>query len=453
MDLPVRTLPELHDALRARRVSAAEVAEEALAAHRREWNAYIRLEPDEVRAAAARADRMLAELDEPPPLCGVPVSVKDLYGMDGVPTMAGTSRVLPDAWSRDAWLVRRLREQGAVFTGKTHTVELAFGGVGMNPHHGTPWNPRDRAVHRIPGGSSAGAGVSLVEGSAWVALGTDTGGSIRIPASMTGTVGHKTTQGRWPTDGVVPLSSTLDTVGALTRSVEDAAFFFGAVGWGDPVGFLAKDFGGATGEVRFARPDCALWRDCQPDLVAVLEDALTALEGAGWTPMETDGTLLDEAADFYLASGIAAAECSAFLDRELPEWWELLDPTVSSRLQGAPSLDSQAYRQARVERERRAGQVETAFGGADLLVLPGHLVTPPPVAELAELARYKEVNRATLLPTCCGSALGLCGLTLPVGTDAAGMPVGLQLVARSRADERLLEWGRRAEAVLGRPTS
>ncbi len=127
-----------------------------------------------------------------------------------------------------------------MFVGKTHTVELAYGAVGMNPHWTTPRNPWDAGTHRIPGGSSAGAGVSLWEGSALVALGSDTGGSVRIPASLTGTVGHKTTKGRWPTDGVVQLSATLDTVGALTRSVADSVHFFGAIdpAWGDPAALL-----------------------------------------------------------------------------------------------------------------------------------------------------------------------------------------------------------------------
>ncbi|NIR35760.1 MAG: amidase, partial [Actinobacteria bacterium] len=171
----------------------------------------------------ARPTRGLAADDDPPPLTGIPISVKDLYGVDGLPTFAGTTRALPERWSRDAWLVRRLRDAGAIIVGKTHMVEMAFGGVGLNPSWETPRNPWDAGTHRIPGGSSSGAGVSLWEGSALIALGSDTGGSIRIPAALTGTVGQRTTKGRWPTTGVVPLSPTFDTVGALTRTVEDSA--------------------------------------------------------------------------------------------------------------------------------------------------------------------------------------------------------------------------------------
>lgn len=448
-----RPLAAVAEALRSRQVSSAELAEEALRRHRSHeppLRAYKHLVPEEVRAQAHRADGILDREERPPPFCGIPVSVKDLYGMDGLPTFAGTAAALPERWSRDAWLVARLRRQGAVFTGKTHTVELAFGAVGINPHWETPWNPRDRRTHRIPGGSSAGAGVSLVEGSALVALGTDTGGSIRIPASMTGTVGHKTTKGRWPTDGVVPLSTTLDTVGALTRSVEDSAWFFGAVdpSLGDPDAFLSSLDARAAQPVRVAVPEGGVWDACQPDLAAALHDALDALVEAGWVRLETDGALLDRARTLYMGGGIAAAECSAFLRRDLPGWMELLDPTVGERLRGAPSLESEAYRDAVRQREELAASASGLFRDADVLALPGHLLTPPPVAELAELERYLEVNAAALHPTCPASALGLCALSFPVGTDGAGMPVGLQLVAPGGEDERLLAVALAAERLL-----
>ena len=233
LDRPLRSVAA---ALRRKELSASELLDEALARHDRhtpKLDAYIHLDRDAARRGAEAADRRLErEGAGAPPLCGIPVSVKDLYGVAGQPIWGGTGRRLPESWSSDAWLVSRLRDQGVVFVGRTHTVELAFGAVGTNPHHGTPRNPHDPDVHRIPGGSSAGAGVSLVEGSALIALGTDTGGSIRIPASLSGTVGHKTTKGRWPTTGVVPLSPTLDTVGVLTRSVLDAVDVFDVV---DPI--------------------------------------------------------------------------------------------------------------------------------------------------------------------------------------------------------------------------
>ena len=142
---------------------------------------------------------------------------------------AGSSRLMPDALQREGPLVENLRQQRAVFTGKTHTVEFAFSGLGLNSHWGTPRNPWDTAVHRVPGGSSSGAGVSLIEGSAILAFGSDTAGSVRIPASLTGTVGLKTTHGRWPLAGIVPLSPTLDTAGLLARTADDMLFAFAAI--------------------------------------------------------------------------------------------------------------------------------------------------------------------------------------------------------------------------------
>jgi aspartyl-tRNA(Asn)/glutamyl-tRNA(Gln) amidotransferase subunit A len=455
-----RPLPQVATALRTGETSARELLREALRrhdTHQPALDAYLLVDREGAAAAAAVADERLARDPSPPPFCGIPISVKDLYGMNDLPVYAGTARRLPESWSRDGWLVALLRAQGAVFVGRTHTVELAFGAVGVNPHWSTPRNPWDDTTHRIPGGSSAGAGVSLIEGSALIALGTDTGGSIRIPASMTGTVGIKTTKGRWPTTGVVPLSTTLDTVGSLSRSALDGSWFFGAVdpAWGDPEAFLRATDLGPSRPVRIGRPEGAIHRACQPDIANVLETALARLDAApGWSVTSIDGGLLDEAVRLYLHGGIAAAECRAFLERDLPGWIDILDPLVGERLRGAAALDSVTYRSDLARREALASRAPSLFGRVDVLALPGHLSTPAAVDQVEELDRYLDVNRAALTPTCGVNALGLCALTLPVGLDSAGLPVGLQLVASAGADEMLLAVARRAEAILSplRPT-
>lgn len=382
--------------------------------------------------------------------------MKDLYGMDGLPTFAGTPRQLPERWSRDAWLVWRLREQGAVFVGKTHTVEMAFGAVGLNPHRGTPRNPWDADVHRIPGGSSSGAGVSLHEGSALVALGSDTGGSIRIPASITGTVGHKTTKGRWPTEGVVPLSHTLDTVGALTRSVADSVYVFRAVEGAQAVPAQDRETGPdpASGDpprppIRLGLPTATLWERCQDDIAAALRAALDELEGAGWHRVEIDGDLVDTAGRLYRTGGIAGSECRDFLERELPGWMDVLHPVVGSRLATAAPTSAPSYRAALDERARLEAAASTLFDACDVLALPGALLTPPSVAELDDLDRYVEANATSLAPTCPVNILGLCAVTLPVGLDDTGMPVGLQLVGRRGGDAGLLAAALAAERILG----
>jgi aspartyl-tRNA(Asn)/glutamyl-tRNA(Gln) amidotransferase subunit A len=447
------SLGHLAEALRRRDLSAEELSREAVARHSATgtvYHAYKHFDPDAAMAAARRADRRFAD-GTAGPLCGLPVSVKDLYGVEGMPTFAGTPRQLPDDWSRDAWLVARLRKQGAVFVGKTHTVEMAYGGVGINPHWGTPRNPWDAREPRIPGGSSCGAGVSLWEGSAMVALGTDTGGSIRIPASMTGVVGHKTTKGRWPTDGVVPLSSTLDTVGALTRTVADSIYFFGAVdpAWGDPHALMAECARLVEGGLRVAVPDSAVWRECQTDIAGVLRDALDRMRTAGWRLLPGDGHLLDAAEALYMHGGLPGAECSAFLWSGLPGWMDILHPTVAKRLAGAPALGSERYRGTVAGRQEMLPRVPKLFEGCDVLALPTAIATPATVEECGDLERYIAVNATTLKPTCAVGWLGLCSVTLPVGLDAAGMPVGLQLVAPGGRDELALAAAWAVERTLG----
>lgn len=475
-DPPLAPLAEIARALRAGETTARALLDIAGARRQRRsppLDAWCWID-DAAEAAAAEADRRLRGEGPPPgPLCGLPVSVKDLYGVRGQPNWAGTARPLPERWSREGWLVSELRRQGAVFVGRTTTVELAYGAVGTNPHHGTPRNPHDARVHRIPGGSSAGAGVSLVEGSALIALGTDTGGSIRIPASLTGTVGLKTTEGRWPTDGVVPLSSTFDTVGALTRSVADAAFFFAAVdpdmrarsagdGASSPAAAALFAAGAAAAgapaagdapagqpPLRVGRPVAALLDRVDPAIAAVCETALAQLDAAGVArPVGVDGALLDEAESLYMEGSIVAAECGRLLADDLPEWAELLDPRVAARLRDAPSLSAPRYLADRRRQAALARAARSLFAGVDLLVWPTHLDPPAAVAELGDLERYLRVNRRLLSPNCVVNVLGLCALTLPVGRDAGGMPVGMQLVAPAGADLRLLQAALRIERSL-----
>src|SRR5437763_9209480 len=232
-----RPLIEIAQDLRDRRVTARELVEIAIARHERvgeRLHAYSYWGPEQARAVALAADAAFVAGVSAGPLQGLPVSIKGLFAAQGYPCFAGSSRRLPaDPWERDGPLVARLRRQLGVIMGKTHMVEFAFGGTGCNSHHGPPYNPWDAAAHRSVGGSSSGAGVSLLEGSAVLAFGSDTAGSVRIPACMTGNAGLKVTIGRWSTDGVVPLSFTFDTPGLLASSVSDLAYGFAAL---DPSG-------------------------------------------------------------------------------------------------------------------------------------------------------------------------------------------------------------------------
>lgn len=449
------SLVETSRALRRGHLSAIELCEEAIARHRElgdRLHAYQHFDVEGALRAAHEADRALAA-GRGGPLCGIPVSVKDIYGVEGMPTYAGSARRLPqEPWSKDAWLVERVRRAGAVVMGKTHTVEFAYGGVGVNPHWGTPHNPWDAETARIPGGSSCGAGVSLWEGSALLALGSDTGGSIRIPAAFTGVVGHKTTKGRLSTDGATQLSSTFDTVGALARTVEDSIYFFGCVDpkWGDPLPLLESLEASSMEGVRIRLPECCLWEDCVTDLREVLAGALEELETAGAELERSVGTMIDDAYDHYMSGGIGKAEIHAWLSAHLPDWLGALHPTVGARIDGPLTLDSEEYRTALAKHRRLAAMADSLFDEADVLALPANLISPPPVRELVDdLERYKAVNKATLQPTCPVNMLGLCAVSIPAGLDARGMPVGLQLVARAGDDEALLGVALAAERVLG----
>jgi len=221
-----RPLIEIAQDLRDRRVTARELTETAIARHERvgeRLHAYSYWGPEQARAVALAADAAFVAGISAGPLQGLPVSIKDLFAAEGYPCFAGSSRRLPaDPWERDGPLVAALRRQLGVIMGKTHMVEFAFGGTGQNSHYGAPYNPWDATAHRSVGGSSSGAGVSLLEGSAQLAFGSDTAGSVRIPASMTGNVGLKVTLGRWSTEGVVPLSFTFDTPAAKAASAASA---------------------------------------------------------------------------------------------------------------------------------------------------------------------------------------------------------------------------------------
>ena len=410
--------------------------------------AYVCFDAEGALEQADRIDAAVARGEDPGPLAGVTVSVKDLYGVKGLPIRAGTKRELPSKWRREGFLVRSLRSLGAVIVGKTHTVELAFGGVGLNRNTGTPMNPWDAEKHRAPGGSSSGAGVSLWEGSAQIALGSDTGGSVRIPASATGVVGHRQTTGRWPTTGVFPLSSTMDTVGLLTRTVEDSLYAFAAI---DRLAPSASPPTDTTGLRIGVLDGSYTWDDAQPDVAGVVREALVELEAAGAVLQDVAMPEWDKAGLAYLSGGLVPPECIEFLERELPEWSDTLDPTVGKRLEAARDTPAVEYVRILRLRHRLSATIHARIDAqsVDVLAMPTVPVTPPVLAELERLERYREVNRRMLSATGPAGMLDMCAVSLPAGLDNSGMPVGLQLVGRSGSDVELLERAVAAERVLG----
>src|SRR5438270_9992823 len=398
-DLLSGSLIEVARDLREKRVTARELIEAAIARHERfgeRLHAYSLWAPEQARAVAAAADAAFSAGMTVGPLQGLPVSIKDLFAANGYPCFAGSSRRLPaDPWEQDGPLVGTLRRQLGVIMGKTHMVEFAFGGTGQNSHHGAPYNPWDAAAHRSVGGSSSGAGVSLLEGSALLAFGSDTAGSVRIPVCMTGNAGLKVTIGRWSTEGVVPLSFTFDTPGLLARSVCDLAFGFAALDPAgiDPFALVAQCGARDLTGVRIGVGDPFLWRDCDAGIAEAVQEAVDTLVRAG--AIANDFTLPESEAAYgvFLDGGLSAIELRSFLDRELPEWLDQLDPVIALAVRHAESLSAREYlaRIARLGILSRTAAPRLA--AVDVIASPTLCVTPPLMSEVADADSHLRINR------------------------------------------------------------
>lgn len=454
-DLSGQSIEQLAAGLRTGKIRARDLADAAIDAQTRlepALNAYRDWNPDYTRAQADAADAAFAARFDLGVLQGLPVSAKDLYAVAGYETFAGSPYPLP-MFAEEGPVVRAVRNNMAVIPGKTHTVEWAFGGIGMNPHHATPRNPWDDRDHRAPGGSSSGAGVSLWQGSAVVALGSDTAGSVRIPASWTGTVGVKTTYGRWSLEGIAPLSPTLDTPGVLTRTAEDAALAFAALDpqVSGPHAFLQQC---RQAEARrFTLGVCDwMFEDNSPGVAEAVQQALDALAAAGARIVKVEVPNLEELHELFRRGGIAGIEFAAFISRpEMAKWKAAVDPIVQSRFAAIESVPASEYIRRVIRIGEMAAEAAPVFDQVDAIVGPTIPITPPKIADLQSVEAYGSHNLQSLRNTSVGNILALSGVTVPVGLDAAGMPVGLQVLTPNGADERALAMAVAFERVLGTP--
>jgi aspartyl-tRNA(Asn)/glutamyl-tRNA(Gln) amidotransferase subunit A len=436
-------------------LKARALAEEAIANHERfgpKLLAYSQWAPEHARKCADAADAAFAVGSRAGSLQGIPTSIKDLYAVAGFPTYAGSPKRLPPKFEIDGPVVANLRRQLATVMGKTHMVEFAFGGTGQNAHYGTPRNPWDATAHRSPGGSSSGAGVSLCEGSALLALGTDTAASVRAPAAMTGNAGVKLTKGRWSTEGIVPLSFTLDTPGILARSMADAGFSFAALDpdLGDGFAFLRGVPTGVNG-IRIGVADPWFWDGCENGIDEIVRRAIDSLARAGAVVKEAP---LPEARDVFallLEGGLAGIELRAFLDRELPEWLATIDPVNAPALKNAENLLAREYLTRRLRLLEAAKSAAARFDHVDVIATPTVMFTPHVLTDEASPEQIWAHNRNIVHNLMPANFLALCAATLPVGVDRVGMPVGLQFIAKGGNDERLLVIACAAEQVLGTP--
>jgi aspartyl-tRNA(Asn)/glutamyl-tRNA(Gln) amidotransferase subunit A len=395
-------------------------------------------------AAADAADARLRAGGPALPLAGLPVSIKDLFDVAGRTTRAA-SVVLDGAppARADAAIVARLRAAGAVIVGKTNMTEFAFSGLGINPHYGTPRAPYDRASGRVAGGSSSGAAVSVADGMAVAGIGTDTGGSVRIPAAFCGLVGFKPTARRVPLAGAYPLSFSLDSIGTMARSVACCA----AV---DAVLADAPEFDLGPlplRALRFLAPRNYVLDGADVAIMTAFAAALDALRSAGAAVEETSLPVLDRLPELQRNGGLPGAEAY---------WWHrallagnaaAYDPQIARRIQRGAAITAEDYIALQRERRTFVAAFAAQSAGYDALLWPTVAIEPPLLAPLlADDGNYARTNLLVLRNTSAVNVADGCALSLPLPT--AGAPAGLMIVGRRGEDGQLLRIGATLESVF-----
>jgi aspartyl-tRNA(Asn)/glutamyl-tRNA(Gln) amidotransferase subunit A len=393
---------------------------------------------DIARAAADASDARAARGRSLGPLDGVIVSIKDLFDVAGEPTRAGSKILAEEAApaAADAVVVQRLRQAGAVIIAKTNMTEFAFSGIGANPHFGTPGNPRDR--RRVPGGSSAGAPVAVADGMCDIAIGTDTGGSVRIPAALCGLVGFKPSRQRVPTEGAFPLSKTLDSVGPIARSVVDCAKA-DAIMTGEEFVPLEPI---ALAGIRFGLSEGLLLERLDDIVAPAFKAAVARLDAGGVGISREDLPLLDDWIAVNERGGVIPPEaCEVHRDR-LRRRGTDIDPNVRFRIERGCAVSEADLAETLRERRRLVAAMDARLAGLDVLVMPTTAIVAPTIAEVDDPKVFAVRNAAVLRNTSMVNFFDLCAISLPL---SASLPVGLMLVARNGQDPRLL---RIADAVM-----
>jgi aspartyl-tRNA(Asn)/glutamyl-tRNA(Gln) amidotransferase subunit A len=378
------------------------------------------------------------------PLEGLPVSVKDLFDVAGTPTTAGSS-VLRDAppASADAGVVQRLLAAGAVLVGKTNMTEFAYSGLGINPHYGTPANPWQRHAQRIPGGSSSGAAVAVADGMCIASVGSDTGGSARIPAALCGITGFKPTARRMPSTGLVPLSPTLDAVGVLAADVAGCAAVDAVLSGTATLARTAR-----LAQARFAVPTTLVQDGMDAEVAAAFGQALQRLAAAGAQLVELAVPEFDELSGINAAGGFSAAESWAWHAERVERSGAGYDPRVLSRILRGRDFSARAYIALFAQRADWQRRVAARLDGFDGWLMPTVPRIAPQMAALeADEARYFEANAAMLRNPSIVNFMDGCAVSLPCHTPGSA-PVGLSLAGPAMADQAVLAWAAAIEATL-----
>lgn len=443
------TVAKLGDALAAGKITSRALVEQALARIAdpagEGARAFVKTYAEIALHEADHSDRLRRAGIVRSVVEGIPISVKDLYDVAGDVTRAG-SKVLDDAPPAgvDAPAVARLRAAGAVIVGRTNMVEFAFGGVGLNPHYGTPKNPYDRKTGRVPGGSSSGAAVSVADGMCAMGLGSDTRGSVRLPASLCGVTGFKPTARRIPRDGAFPLSWTLDSVGPLANSVECCAAY-DAILAGEPGGPLPQL---PVKGLRLMVPKCILTDDLDANVAKAFERALSHLSKAGAFITEVDAPSFTRSMDLYKNGGFAGAEAYLIHRKRLETRSAGYDPRVSKRVVMARDFSAADYIQLGFDRAEFIRGAEALGAPFDAMVYPTTASSAPSIAETDKTDEdYFRWNLRLLRNTGLGNVLDGCGATIPCQPPGEA-PVGFSVAGFALADRRVLAVAASVENAL-----
>ncbi|HET7880275.1 MAG TPA: amidase [Acetobacteraceae bacterium] len=419
----------------ARRLSPVDLVDEYLARIERlepRLQAFVSVNAANARLAARAADKAIRSGHAVGPLHGIPIAIKDLVEIEGEIAMGGSAAWRKRVAPRTATLHRKLMAAGMINLGKTHTVEFAYGGWGTNEHLGTPWNPWDAATHRAPGGSSSGSGVAVAARMAPWAIGTDTGGSVRIPAAWDGITGLKTTVGRISTFGVLPLSPTLDTPGPITRDVEDAALLLAVLQGSDPRDphtAAVRDVDPMRGLQRGVR-GLRLGRLPSAERAAVDAEILTAYDRS----VDFLESLGAEIADVHLPARFAdlagvmgriiSAEIYAAIAELADDNASPLDQDVRPRVRAGAGISAKDYLAALASREQMTQDFNAAIRDVDALLTPTMMTPAPEVAAIDQATTPAVFTRWV-------NYYNLCAAAVPNGFTAGGLPSSLQVICRA----------------------
>ena len=440
------TLAELAAALREGRATSRALLDEALTRIAdpagEGKRTFLQVYAEQAREAADAQDRLRKAGIIGGPLAGIPISIKDLFDVAGEPTTAGSTalRDAPPA-QHDAPIVARLREAGAIIVGKTNMTEFAYSAVGINPHYGTPGNPHDRSC--IPGGSSSGAAVSVADGFAAAAIGSDTGGSVRIPAALCGLTGFKPTQARITRDGAVPLSTTLDSVGPLARGVADCALVDAVLAGETP----AIPDAIPVDRLCLAVPQTLVLDGLEDTVAAAFTRACTALSRAGARLVDLPLREFGELPSLNAEGGFSAAEAYRWHAPLLARRGAEYDPRVSSRIARGRDMTAVHYIEIGERRAALIAAAARATAGFHAMLMPTLPITAPPIAAFAEDGEYTRLNILLLRNTTLINQLDGCAITLPIQRQGEA-PVGLTLAGHHGSDKAILAIASGVEAVL-----